>query len=355
MIALCLVKPRLGVLSDSDKDKPMLSKQYLLDIRLLEPGDILLSSVGELPSAGVRKMTKSDYSHAMLYVGGGSYIHSDLTGVHADNLQRLLLDSPSRVVVLRINRPDRSSIVGEAIMYARRKVGTQYSKREAAGAVVEKLRRDLRNRQFCSRLVAQAFAEAGVILVADANYCTPQDIFKSIDSNLLVEVTGCVREASQDDLEFAASFSPLEVQRNNTNQFLEEVRRISGSDVQMQEQVAQYVVNHPEHDDAISEALQRSGYLDFWKIDVSVNPWRYDAESFLRLNLPANVLAESARDEIEMATGDIERFSFMKLQFHGINKRFPRRYFQLEVDLYARLVELHTRRREVARGVLSTL
>lgn len=330
----------------------MPSKQYLLDIRLLEPGDILLSSVGELPSAGVRKMTKSDYSHAMLYVGAGSYIHSDLTGVHADNLQRLLLDSPSRATVLRVDRPDRSSIVSEAVMYARRKVGTQYSKREAAGVIVEKLRGDLTNRQFCSRLVALAYAEAAVPLVADANYCTPQDIF---ESTVLIEVPGCVREASQSELEFANSFNPLEQQRRNTNQFLGEVRQISGLDVQMHEQVAQCVVNHPEYDDAISEALQRSGYLDFWRLDVSINPWRYSAESFLSRDLTADVLSQSARDEIGMATKAIERFAFMCSQYRELNERFPRRYFQLEGDLYALLVELHTTRRDSARLVFSSL
>jgi hypothetical protein len=330
----------------------MPTKQYLLDTRLLEPGDILLSSVGELPSAGVRKVTKSDYSHAMLYVGVGSYVHSDLTGVHADNTQRLLLDSPSRATVLRIKRPDRNSIVEAAIMYARRTVGAQYSKREAAGVVVEKLRSGLTNRQFCSRLVAQAFAEAGFPLVADASYCTPQDIF---DSAALIEVPGCVREASQNEVEFANSFNPLEVQRLSTNQFLSEVRKISGLDVQTQEQVAQCVADHPEHDDAISEALQRSGYLDFWRLDVSINPWRYDAESFLSRGLSADSLAESARREMGSATRVIERYAFMCSQYRELNERFPRRYFQLEGDLYALLVELHTKRRDSARLVFSSL
>jgi hypothetical protein len=330
----------------------MPSKQYLLDIRLLEPGDILLSSVGELPSAAVRKVTKSDYSHAMLYVGAGSYIHSDLTGVHSDNLQRLLWDSPSRGTVLRVNRPDRSSVVNEAIMYARRKVGTQYSKREAAGVIVEKLRGDLTNRQFCSRLVALAYAEASVPLVADANYCTPQDIFESA---VLIEVSGCVREASESELEFAQSFNPLEQQRLNTNQFLGEVRQISGLDVQVHEQVAQCVVDHPEYDDAICEALQRSGYLDFWRYDVSINPWRYSAESFVRRELTSAVLAQSARDEISMATKTIERFAFVCSQYRELNERFPRRYFQLEGDLYALLVELHTKRRDSARQFFSSL
>lgn len=89
--------------------------QYLLDIAKLKSGDIVLSSAGEIPSASVRAVTKGDYSHAMLYVGHGSYIHSDLTGVHADNVQRLLLDSPDRFSVLRINGENRERIAMDAI------------------------------------------------------------------------------------------------------------------------------------------------------------------------------------------------------------------------------------------------
>lgn len=226
-----------------------MAKRHLIDMPLLGPGDILLTSVGELPSVGVRTATKSDYSHAMLYVGGGSYIHSDLTGVHADNLQRLLFDSPSRAAVLRLRRSDRDKIAGDAIVYARRMVGTQYSKREAAGTIVEKLRSGSVNRQFCSRLVAQAFTEAGVQLVADENYCTPQDIYAS---DALFEVVDCVREASLDESNFAEAANPLMEQRRIINAFLEDVREISGRDVQQHEQVAQCVLDYPQHDEAIT-------------------------------------------------------------------------------------------------------
>ena len=329
-----------------------MTKQYLIDLSLLEKGDILLTSVGELPSAGVRTITKSDYSHAMLYAGGSSYIHSDLTGVHADNLQRLLLDSPSRAAVLRLRRPSRDGVADEAIMYARRKVGTQYSKREAAGTVVEKLRSGLENRQFCSRLVAQAFAEAGVQLVADPNYCTPQDIFASAE---LFEVTGCVREASPEESNFVKAANPLAEQRRITNAFLQEVREISGRDVQQYEQVAQCVLDHPEYDEAITQALQRSGYLETWKIDVEINPWRYDAEIYLNSANAAQDLIESAHYEIQSAAEMIARFEFLYSQYDEINGRFPRRYFQTERSLYAILVSLHTKRQEAARTVVSTL
>jgi len=329
-----------------------MATQYLIDMTLLEEGDIILTSVGELPSVGVRTATKSDYSHAMLYVGVGSYIHSDLTGVHADNLQRLLFDSPSRAAVLRLRRSDRDSVARDAIVYARRMVGTQYSRREAAGTIVQKLRSGTVNRQFCSRLVAQAFTEAGVQLVADENYCTPQDIYAS---DALFEVADCVREASLEESNFAKDTNPLMEQRRITNAFLQDVRTISGRDVQQHEQVAQCVLDYPQHDNAITQALQRSGYLEIWRFDVEKNPWRYDAEIFLNQAADAQDLVAIARSEIQSATEMILRFEFMLNQYDEINGKFPRRYFQVERGLYALLVDLHSKRREAARMVVSAL
>ena len=326
--------------------------QYLLDIAKLKSGDIILSSAGEIPSASVRAVTKGDYSHAMLHVGNGSYIHSDLTGVHADNIQRLLLDSPDRFSVLRVSGENRERIAMDAIIYARRKVGTQYSKREAAGVVLNKLRANLTNRQFCSRLVAQAYAQAGLSLVADADYCTPQDLF---NCEALVEISGCVREATEEDVELANRFNPLELQRRNTNQFLADVRKISGLDIQEQQQVVDCVRNNPHYDEAISEALQRSGYLEFWRIDVSINPWRYDADIWLSSGYSVDKLRSTASSEIDSANEVINRYSFMCSQYHVLNQYYPRRYFQLERDLFAQLVKLHTERREEARRVLKSL
>lgn len=273
--------------------------KYILDTAFLEKGDIILTSVGELPSAGIRKITKSDYSHAILYVGGSSYIHSDLKGVHAGNPQRLLFDFPDRATVLRLSHLDKDVVVENAIMYARRMVGTQYSKKEAAGSLVPKLRSDLKNRQFCSRLVAQAFDQAGVGLVANPAYCTPQDIHKS---QLLVEVQNCVRKASPEECKFAEKPNPLNIQTQITNQLFSDIRKLSGKDIQQHEQIAQYAVDHPEHDAAIVNAFRTSGYLDIWKMDVEINPWRYDLEPFLSRNLPTEELLNSAQVEIQSAS-----------------------------------------------------
>ena len=326
--------------------------KYILDTSLLEKGDIILTSIGELPSAGIRKITKSDYSHAILYVGGSSYIHSDLKGVHADNPQRLLFDSPDRATVLRIVHPEKEAVVESAIIYARRMVGTQYSKKEAAGSVVPKLRSDLKNRQFCSRLVAQSFEEAGIHLVATPAYCTPQEIH---ESQLLVEVLGCVRIASAAECRFAEQSNPLEKQKEITNQFFSEIRKLSGQDIQQHEQLAQYAVDHPEHDSKIVNALIASGYLDIWKMDVEINPWRYELEEFLNRDIPREELLSSAQGEIQSASRMIAQFQSQHEQYQQLHSRFQRRYFQHECDLYELLVNLHKKRRSVAEEAIISL
>jgi len=46
---------------------------YILDINKLEAGDIFLTTKNQKISKAIRVATSSDYSHAILYVGDGSY------------------------------------------------------------------------------------------------------------------------------------------------------------------------------------------------------------------------------------------------------------------------------------------
>ena len=65
---------------------------YLLNRDVLKKGDIILTCSEEKPSKIIRTLTRSEYSHAILYVGEASYIHSDLSGVHSGNTQRLVIE-----------------------------------------------------------------------------------------------------------------------------------------------------------------------------------------------------------------------------------------------------------------------
>ena len=62
---------------------------YLLEKDKLEIGDIILIKSESRISQMVRRLTGSQYSHAMLFVGVSSIIDSDGYGVQSNNLQRI--------------------------------------------------------------------------------------------------------------------------------------------------------------------------------------------------------------------------------------------------------------------------
>lgn len=61
----------------------------VLDENILSPGDIVLTSAPSKASRMIRRASRSNFSHAMLYVASGSVIHSNLDGVHAENPIRM--------------------------------------------------------------------------------------------------------------------------------------------------------------------------------------------------------------------------------------------------------------------------
>lgn len=65
---------------------------YLLDFNKLQIGDIILQSGTSKFSWWIKKITGSNYSHAMLYVGE-STIHALTNGVYSTNPQRIIVDS----------------------------------------------------------------------------------------------------------------------------------------------------------------------------------------------------------------------------------------------------------------------
>ena len=66
---------------------------YKIDINKLEDGDIFLTRSNDRESELIRKISNSDYSHAILYVGVSSCIESDGLGVQSQNVNRLLFEN----------------------------------------------------------------------------------------------------------------------------------------------------------------------------------------------------------------------------------------------------------------------
>ena len=63
---------------------------YILNLNNLEDGDILLTTQKHHVSKAIRLATNSEFSHAILYLGNGTCIHSTGDGVHSENPQRIL-------------------------------------------------------------------------------------------------------------------------------------------------------------------------------------------------------------------------------------------------------------------------
>lgn len=307
---------------------------YIIPISELEKGDILLTSENSATSKAVRKSTGSDFSHAILYVGSGSYIHSDANGVHSGNLQRLLFDASENVTVLRV-KCDQETI-NQACIFARLKIGTTYSVRSAINAKLRTSKRKNENRQFCSRLVSQAYEYAGVKLVDDASYCTPQEI---LESQSILEIPRKARKATDEEINFANSENPLEKQSKITNEILSKVRKLAKKDIQSLEQITQYVIKNPVHDKQISKIFRDSGYLTMWEYETTKNAWRYDGRVFINLPLPINELIQRAKFEKDSAHERLGFYRHSLEQYFYIHEVHNLEYSSIHLDLYNKLVE----------------
>lgn len=323
---------------------------FILDVDSLRVGDIILTANQTLLSKGIQAATGGSFSHAMLYVADHSYIHADGDGVHSGNTQRRLFSAPSDAAVLRLRNPDVLAME-RACVYARSQVGKQYSKAEAFRSrkfrgAAEQLEDS--NRQFCSRLVAQAYSVAGVPLVPNADYCYPSDF---ATSQLLKAVAAPLRQARAEEIEFAKSESPIFRQARAVNFILDEVRKLSDRDIQTFEQLPLFLIQDPQYDAAVCEIVKESGYLDFWKEDLLCNSWRYDAVEFRRLPVSPVERERLAQRELASAEQQLPRFRGEYAKYMALWQRTKLNYFATQLQLYLHLIDIAMRRLEAARQV----
>jgi hypothetical protein len=149
-----------------------------IGIESLRPGDIILTARPAIKSAAIRFATGGLVSHAMICVQNGSFIDSTSEGVQARNIQRELFEDDETVFGFRLREPLSREVIAEIVNFARSEIGTRYAVREAIRSK-KRLREPRTRQQFCSRLVARAYQSVGISLVADPDYCTPDELRRS--------------------------------------------------------------------------------------------------------------------------------------------------------------------------------
>lgn len=316
---------------------------YLLNEKVLNKGDIVLLKFETEKSKLIRRFSNSKFSHAMIYVGESSLIDADGPGVHAHNLQRLLIPNEDDVVILRSKNASLEQL-WKVEQFVRSKVGTEYSMEEARKTVRNGEFVPEDNRQFCTRLVAKAFEFPNLNIVEKPDYCSPKDIE---DSKELSTIQGATRAASEKEINYAnESDTPLEKQAEVTNQIFEEIRVLTGEDIQTFEQLDEFLISHPEHDTEITSIVTDSGYLKLWETDIRKNPWYYDFDAFTE-HYPEIQYASMGKWLIDLCKGMFYRFKPMHEYYKEKTIQANNEYFKVMLGLYEKLLELNNTRMEV--------
>lgn len=326
---------------------------YVVNVEILQVGDILLEKHDQgdpgivRESKIIRQRSDSHFSHALLYAGYGSVFESNVAGVQANNIQRRLYELEDDVMVLRpISKPQ--GFEETVVEYVRRMAMQGYADKDYNYTRSKPDTPSEPNRQFCTRFVALAYQYAGVSITDNPSFANPRDVELS---NNLIKITNCLREAKDEEVVFAESDGVLCHQADYNWELLNNVRiAVHDDEIQTIEQLTDFVVSHPEHDDTIAEIVENSNYYSMWRTMEKETPWDYDAE-LLKEHYGTNC-KYAAESLIKLAEDAILRFEYMQFQFMLGDLYYDRHTFKVFWSLYKDLVISSNKRLVAARKVL---
>jgi len=314
----------------------------------LKVGDIILTTSTHAVSKAIRTATGSDISHAMLYVQDHSVIDATADGVQAGNTQRYFFEDDCSIYVLRLRAPIPADQIRAVCNFVRGQLGTQYSTKEAVRAAFGGARKWTR-KQFCSRLVAQAYASVGVELVENPNYCSPAELK---ESPMLVEVSDATIAVSAKEAAFWEAQANLpRLMREATNSVLDGARK-KNKEIQNFDDIDSHLAAHPDDDAYFCDLLEKFDYLTLWQVEKAKNPWQYDIDLMKVFSRLDAGIEEYCRSIISGEDDGPNRFVVNHGGYALLSKQFGQRYFTIMMELHGVLAELHRKRVEVATAWL---
>jgi len=319
-----------------------------LNDTVLQPGDVILTTTTAVISKTIKIATRSDISHAMVYAEDRSVIDATSEGVHSRNTQRLFIEDECSVHVLRLRDGISDTQLAAVLTFIRGHIGTQYSTAEAMLTVVGGAY-EWTKKQFCSRLVAQAFSSAGIQLVSNPNFCSPADL-KS--SPLLESVPSPTVAVTAEEVAFWEDRVDVpQLMRDATNAVLSGARE-KDPNIQTFDDLHSHLVSHPEHDDDFCRLLEASGYLSIWKIEQEKNPWQYDLD--IMSTAPAGPIKDYCWSVLKNEEVGPNRYIVNLRGYKLFSLQCDLKFFRMMSNLYEHLAGLHRQRVDVATGWLET-
>jgi len=164
---------------------------YCLDERRLRPGDVLLEKGSSGVSTLISWADEGEFSHAMIYGGGGQIVEAVLRGTVFISTRRIVTRSPGRWLHLRPRTaltPDQEAAITLAL---RAHVFKPYATLGVLGTKAKPLQGVQGDRSlFCSQLVALAYDSIGIPVVPGnpPETVTPNMLLR--DASILAPVPG---------------------------------------------------------------------------------------------------------------------------------------------------------------------
>lgn len=325
-----------------------------IDSSKLKKGDIILSTSVEYQSKIIKFFTKSDISHAMICVANSSVMDSTGEGVQARNIDKMFYDDSCAIYAYRLKEeisPDRMQGV---IDYVRSENGAPYT---LLGAVNSVILPGLKGNgmQYCSRLVSRAFASQGILFSINPDSCTPAQIQKS---DLVELIPDAVTSVTQEDLDLLGRQGDTTILfRESTSKLMAELKSIDSS-IRVVSDIHISLRRNPELDDSIVSALKRTGYLNFWELEVSRFPWRYHLPTMAHFYLTGDeerklgILDYCEATMEHEVSGDFNHWGKMMQIYQDLEIRTHLQTFSLFKNLYMKLAFGHQERLKCARTIL---
>ena len=318
-------------------------KKYIIDFKKLLPGDIILESGKELHSKAIQIYTDSHYSHAIICLDKDSLFHATTNGIFTINPQRILVEEKEDLEVFRPKTPLTNYEVEELEKFLRSKVGTLYSINEAL--IARKKERPDQTKtqmQFCSRLIAQAYKHIGRIIVENPDYCQPAELERS-DS--LEIVPFMIINATKKEIEFASTKNPIYENQISTYDWLNKTRDYAVSKfkyhkIVSQQDVANFIIKHPNANTTVCKFIKKSGYLEDYKTEIESNLYRINTRLFIERYVEIEDIPYYVSEEFEFIQGYVNRIIDKYNVACNVYNHYQHQYFRLEKNLQKTLLSV---------------
>lgn len=296
---------------------------YFLNTNKLQPGDVILERGTGIHSELIVNKTQGNFSHAMLYVGGTIIEATVQGGVYSRVPNRVYVHDSAHLSVLRLSKGLTDEEISRLCRYARNLSGSAYSIREAyIAGQNDRPEYTLTRGQFCSRLVAQAYASIGIIISDNIDFCSPADIERS---NLFTKPVNMIHQGSQEEIAFVLEGGTHAdhlkravkwVRKAKRILFKNNIRNIRCPD--RDEEIKISTINdiylavlqnstNKDVDESIAAAMIELGYDQGPFDDEKHNPYRYSYIEFCKIymrmsdyEMRHNINNEFARDAGEL-------------------------------------------------------